>query len=201
MIAAIAIAVGVRADIWQIDVPSWMREVCEPHHASGVERVGAVRLGRPRRVVAEPLGFGEQLGTPTGGPAPQYPIMNPRSSCFVMGAEASGERRSVQAVASHAGESGHERVDVIGRGRSVRGPGCAEAARAARHHRGTRLTGLSGCRPRSSRGISSMSSTTSKPSSCSRKRRPCRAASSRSAPPARSRVHQPSRPYPCTDTT
>ena len=34
--AAIAIAVGVRAESWQIDVPSLMREVCAPHHASGV---------------------------------------------------------------------------------------------------------------------------------------------------------------------
>ena len=34
--AAIAIAVGVRAEIWQIDVPSLMRDVCAPHHASGV---------------------------------------------------------------------------------------------------------------------------------------------------------------------
>ena len=33
-----------------------MRSVAAPHHASGVERVGAVRLGRPTRVEAEPLG-------------------------------------------------------------------------------------------------------------------------------------------------
>ena len=36
VIAAIAVAVGVRADIWMIDVPSWMRVVAAPHHASGV---------------------------------------------------------------------------------------------------------------------------------------------------------------------
>ncbi len=35
-IAAIAIAVGVRAESWQIDVPRWIRDVCDPHHASGV---------------------------------------------------------------------------------------------------------------------------------------------------------------------
>ncbi len=35
-IAAIAIAVGVRAAICAIDVPSWIRVVREPHHASGV---------------------------------------------------------------------------------------------------------------------------------------------------------------------
>lgn len=31
-----AIAVGVRADNWQIEVPSLMRVVAAPHHASGV---------------------------------------------------------------------------------------------------------------------------------------------------------------------
>ena len=36
VIAAIAVAVGVRADIWMIDVPSWMRVVAAPHQASGV---------------------------------------------------------------------------------------------------------------------------------------------------------------------
>ncbi len=36
VIAAIAIAVGVRAESWQIDVPSLMRSVAAPHHASGV---------------------------------------------------------------------------------------------------------------------------------------------------------------------
>ena len=32
----IPIAAGVRADNWQIDVPSLMREVAAPHQASGV---------------------------------------------------------------------------------------------------------------------------------------------------------------------
>ena len=32
-----AVAAGVRADIWAIAVPSLMRVVCEPHHASGVK--------------------------------------------------------------------------------------------------------------------------------------------------------------------
>ena len=34
--AAIAHAVGVRADSWMTDVPSRIRVVSRPHHASGV---------------------------------------------------------------------------------------------------------------------------------------------------------------------
>jgi hypothetical protein len=34
--AAIAQAVGVRADSWMTDVPNRMRVVSRPHHASGV---------------------------------------------------------------------------------------------------------------------------------------------------------------------
>ncbi len=36
VIAAIAVAVGRRALIWMIVVPSLTRSVCEPHQASGV---------------------------------------------------------------------------------------------------------------------------------------------------------------------
>ncbi len=36
VIAAIAVAAGVRADIWVIAVPSLTLEVAEPHQASGV---------------------------------------------------------------------------------------------------------------------------------------------------------------------
>ena len=36
VIAAIAVAAGVRADICTIAVPRRMRSVCAPHHASGV---------------------------------------------------------------------------------------------------------------------------------------------------------------------
>ena len=36
VIAAIAAAAGVRADICMIAVPSWTCSVCDPHHASGV---------------------------------------------------------------------------------------------------------------------------------------------------------------------
>ena len=60
--AAIAIAVGVRAEIWQIDVPSLMRRRLRAPPRERRERIGAVRLGRPARVVAEPLRFGERLG-------------------------------------------------------------------------------------------------------------------------------------------
>jgi hypothetical protein len=34
--AAIAVAVGVRADIWTRSVPSFIVDVDDPHHASGV---------------------------------------------------------------------------------------------------------------------------------------------------------------------
>ena len=36
VIAAIAVAAGVRAEIWTIAVPSLIRSVSEPHHASGI---------------------------------------------------------------------------------------------------------------------------------------------------------------------
>jgi hypothetical protein len=36
VIAAIAVAVGVRADIWTMAVPNRIRSVFAPHHASGV---------------------------------------------------------------------------------------------------------------------------------------------------------------------
>ena len=36
VIAAIAVAAGVRADSWTMPVPSRMRSVCAPHQASGV---------------------------------------------------------------------------------------------------------------------------------------------------------------------
>jgi hypothetical protein len=38
VMAAIAVAAGCRADICTIAVPSWIRSVCEPHHASGVRQ-------------------------------------------------------------------------------------------------------------------------------------------------------------------
>ena len=59
MSAAIAIAVGVRAEIWQIDVPSLMRVRRRAPPRERRQRVGAVRLGGPARVEAEPLRFGE----------------------------------------------------------------------------------------------------------------------------------------------
>jgi hypothetical protein len=36
--AAMAVAAGVRAEIWVIDVPSLTRWVALPHHASGVKQ-------------------------------------------------------------------------------------------------------------------------------------------------------------------
>ena len=61
MSAAIAIAVGVRAEIWQIDVPSLMRAGRRAPPRERRERVGAVRLGGPARVEAEPLRLRQRL--------------------------------------------------------------------------------------------------------------------------------------------
>jgi hypothetical protein len=36
VMAAMAVAVGVRAGIWQMPVPSRIRLVCDPHQANGV---------------------------------------------------------------------------------------------------------------------------------------------------------------------
>ncbi len=36
VMAAIAVAAGVRAEIWMIEVPSLIRSVWAPHQASGV---------------------------------------------------------------------------------------------------------------------------------------------------------------------
>ncbi len=33
-----AVVVGGRAEIWTMDVPRRMRDVCDPHHASGVKQ-------------------------------------------------------------------------------------------------------------------------------------------------------------------
>jgi hypothetical protein len=71
VMAAIAIAVGVRADIWKIDVPSCMRVVCDPHHASGDSAsdpyASAVHIeSYPRRSASA-----TSSGTLAGGPAPQ----------------------------------------------------------------------------------------------------------------------------------
>ncbi len=77
MSAAIAIAVGVRADSWQIAVPSLMRDVDAPHHASGVSAsepyASAVHAeSNPSRSASTIT-----LAASRGGPAPQYPSPSP----------------------------------------------------------------------------------------------------------------------------
>src|SRR3954465_14185534 len=71
VIAAIAVAVGWRADIWVIAVPRRRRSVEGPPQAGGAGgaappgrgggAVGAVGLGGPDRVVAEPLGLRDRV--------------------------------------------------------------------------------------------------------------------------------------------
>src|SRR3954471_10364456 len=75
--AAIAVAVGVRADSWMRFVPSLMLLVCEPHHASGLMAsdpyASAVHTeSYPRRSASR-----IDSTAPAGGPAPQYPTCNP----------------------------------------------------------------------------------------------------------------------------
>src|SRR5690348_10896365 len=77
VIAAIAIAAGVRAEICAIDVPSLIRDVFAPHQASGVSAsdpyASAVHIeSNPRLSAAAMLS-----STPAGGPLLQYPADNP----------------------------------------------------------------------------------------------------------------------------
>ena len=71
VIAAIAIAVGVRAASCAIDVPRWILDVCEPHQASGVSAsepyASAVHAeSNPSRSASA-----RSSGTFVGGAAPQ----------------------------------------------------------------------------------------------------------------------------------
>ena len=61
VIAVIARIAGVRAGICMIAVPSRMRVVCAPIQVERRDRVGAVGLGGPHRVEAEPLGLEDQI--------------------------------------------------------------------------------------------------------------------------------------------
>ena len=66
-----AVAVGVRAEIWAIAVPSRTRDVREPHHASGVNAsepyASDVQTeSKPRRSAATTVS-----SAPGGGPADQ----------------------------------------------------------------------------------------------------------------------------------
>ena len=71
MSAAIAIAVGVRAEIWQIDVPSLMRSVAAPHHASGVSASEPYASAVQHESKPSRSASASPSGTPAGGPEPQ----------------------------------------------------------------------------------------------------------------------------------
>src|SRR3954462_13339615 len=75
--AAMAIAVGVRADSWQIDVPSLMRDVAAPHHASGVSASEPYASAVQHESKPSSSAAASPSGTPTGGRAPKKPIMYP----------------------------------------------------------------------------------------------------------------------------
>ena len=71
VIAVIARVTGGRADSWETAVPRWIREVRDPHQASGVQAslpyASAVQTWlSPRRSAAS-----NRSATPGGGPAPQ----------------------------------------------------------------------------------------------------------------------------------
>src|SRR5207244_12803820 len=77
VIAAIAVAAGVRAEICAIAVPSFSRSVFAPHQASGVRQsdpyASAVHIeSKPRRSASAMLS-----STPDGGPELQYPVASP----------------------------------------------------------------------------------------------------------------------------
>ena len=77
VIAAIAMADGVRAEICAIDVPNLMRDVFAPHHASGVSAsdpyASAVHIeSKPKRSASA-----IDSSMPAGGPLLQYPADNP----------------------------------------------------------------------------------------------------------------------------
>ena len=72
--AAMAMAVGVRADSWQREVPRRTRVRARPPPGERGQGVGAVGLGRPHRVEAEPLGLVHQVGgvgRRPGSPVPE----------------------------------------------------------------------------------------------------------------------------------
>ena len=71
VIAAIAVAAGVRALIWMMPVPSCTDDVCAPHHASGVSAslpyASAVHTELYPRRSASWIAS----SAPAGGPLPQ----------------------------------------------------------------------------------------------------------------------------------
>jgi hypothetical protein len=82
VIAAIAVAAGVRALIWMMEVPRRILSVWDPHHASGesasLPYASAVHaLSNPRRSASLIASR-----APDGGPLPQYPAMYPSETFF-----------------------------------------------------------------------------------------------------------------------
>ncbi len=77
VIAAIAIAAGVRADICAIAVPSLSLLVLAPHQARGVRQsepyASAVQIESKPSASASAM----RCSASGGGPAPQYPSMSP----------------------------------------------------------------------------------------------------------------------------
>ena len=59
--AVIAVIAGDRPGIWKMAEPSLIARVCPREPGEDRRGVGAVGLGRPHRVVAEPLGLLDDL--------------------------------------------------------------------------------------------------------------------------------------------
>ena len=77
VIAAIPIAAGERADSWQIDVPSLIFDVADPHHASGVSASDPYASAVQNESYPSRSASTSTSGKPAGGCAPQYPIWKP----------------------------------------------------------------------------------------------------------------------------
>jgi hypothetical protein len=85
VIAAMAVAAGVRALICTIDVPSRIVDVVAPHHASGVSAsepyASAVHTeSNPSRSASA-----SASATPGGGPFDQYPVVYPSLTSALSG--------------------------------------------------------------------------------------------------------------------
>jgi hypothetical protein len=66
-----AIEVGVRPDIWTIDVPSRSREVSRPHHAKGVNASDPQASAVNTASKPDSSAAATSSPRPTGGCAPQ----------------------------------------------------------------------------------------------------------------------------------
>ena len=77
VIAAIAVAAGVRADICMIAVPSLTVSVAAPHQASGVSASEPYASAVQTELKPSRSASLTASSAPAGGPADQYPVLYP----------------------------------------------------------------------------------------------------------------------------